>query len=107
MTKAVFFDVGNTLLFPHPSVSEVCRQVLLDAGHVRDLNAIDEYMPLVDAYYLGACNITFSFYVRDELAKTLEIPDDRTIIAIVAIGYPDEAQPEPTEHNPDVAVFLD
>jgi putative hydrolase of the HAD superfamily len=51
MTKAVFFDVGNTLLFPHPSVSEVCRQVLLDAGHVRDLNAIDEYMPLVDAYY--------------------------------------------------------
>jgi putative hydrolase of the HAD superfamily len=51
MTKAVFFDVGNTLLFPYPSVSEVCRQVLLDAGHVRDLNAIDEYMPLVDAYY--------------------------------------------------------
>jgi putative hydrolase of the HAD superfamily len=51
MTQAVFFDVGNTLLFPHPSVSEVCRQVLLDAGHVRDLNAIDEYMPLVDAYY--------------------------------------------------------
>jgi putative hydrolase of the HAD superfamily len=51
MTQAVFFDVGNTLLFPHPSVSEVCRQVLLDAGHVRDLDAIDEYMPLVDAYY--------------------------------------------------------
>lgn len=51
MTKAVFFDVGNTLLFPYPSVSEVCRQVLLDAGHVRDLKAIDEFMPLVDAYY--------------------------------------------------------
>jgi putative hydrolase of the HAD superfamily len=51
MTKAVFFDVGNTLLFPHPSVSEVCRQVLLDAGHVRDIDAIDQYMPLVDAYY--------------------------------------------------------
>jgi len=51
MKRAVFFDVGNTLLFPHPSVSEVCRQVLLDAGHVRDLNAIDEYMPLVDAFY--------------------------------------------------------
>jgi putative hydrolase of the HAD superfamily len=51
MRTAVFFDVGNTLLFPYPSVSEVCRQVLLDAGHVRDLDAIDEYMPLVDAYY--------------------------------------------------------
>lgn len=51
MTRAVFFDVGNTLLFPYPSVSEVCRQVLLNAGHVRDLEAIDAFMPLVDAYY--------------------------------------------------------
>ena len=51
MTRAVFFDVGNTLLYPYPSVSEVCRQVLAEAGHVRDLHAIDSLMPLVDAYY--------------------------------------------------------
>ncbi len=51
MTQAVFFDVGNTLLYPYPSVSEVCRQVLAQAGHSRDLGAIDELMPLVDAYY--------------------------------------------------------
>lgn len=51
MTQAVFFDVGNTLLYPYPSVSEVCRQVLARAGHARDLSAIDELMPLVDAYY--------------------------------------------------------
>lgn len=49
--RAVFFDVGNTLLYAEPSVSEVCRQVLAEAGHVRDLSAIDAYMPLVDAYY--------------------------------------------------------
>jgi putative hydrolase of the HAD superfamily len=49
--RAVFFDVGNTLVYPHPSVSEVCRQVLAEAGHTRDLHAIDTYMPLVDAYY--------------------------------------------------------
>ncbi len=51
MHRAVFFDVGNTLLFPYPSVSEVCRQVLARAGHVRDLHAIDALMPMVDAYY--------------------------------------------------------
>jgi putative hydrolase of the HAD superfamily len=51
MARAVFFDVGNTLLFPYPSVSEVCRQVIAEAGHVRDLTAIDALMPLVDAYY--------------------------------------------------------
>ncbi|MBU4556006.1 MAG: HAD-IA family hydrolase [Actinobacteria bacterium] len=51
MTRAVFFDVGNTLLYPYPSVSEVCRQVLARAGHTRDLESIDALMPLVDAYY--------------------------------------------------------
>lgn len=49
--RAVFFDVGNTLLYAEPSVSEVCRQVLARAGHVRDLSLIDSFMPLVDAYY--------------------------------------------------------
>lgn len=51
MLQAVFFDVGNTLLFPHPSVSEVVRQVLHEEGHIHDLSAIDSLMPLVDEYY--------------------------------------------------------
>jgi hypothetical protein len=33
----VFFDVGNTLLYASPSVSEVCRSVLERAGHFRDI----------------------------------------------------------------------
>lgn len=49
--RAVFFDVGNTLVYAEPSVSEVCRQVLARAGHIRDLHLIDSFMPLVDAYY--------------------------------------------------------
>jgi len=51
MVQAVFFDVGNTLLYPYPSVSEVCRRVLEDAGHTRDIEQIETYMPLVDEYY--------------------------------------------------------
>lgn len=51
MHEAVFFDVGNTLLYPYPSVPEVCRQVLATAGHHADLAAIDALMPIVDAYY--------------------------------------------------------
>ena len=49
--RAVFFDVGNTLIFPHPSVAHVVREVLAEEGHVHDLSAIDAQMPLVDAYY--------------------------------------------------------
>lgn len=51
MLEAVFFDVGNTLVHPHPSVSHVCREVLAAAGHERDLSAIEGLMPDVDAYY--------------------------------------------------------
>ena len=43
MLRAVFFDVGNTLLYAHPSVPEVVRQVLAEEGHIRDLSVIDEY----------------------------------------------------------------
>jgi putative hydrolase of the HAD superfamily len=43
--------VGNTLLYPYPSVPHVVREVLADEGHIHDLSAIDAYMPLVDAYY--------------------------------------------------------
>jgi len=49
--RAVFFDVGNTLLYPYPSVPEVVRQVLAEEGHVRDVSAIDAYMPILDEYY--------------------------------------------------------
>jgi len=69
--------------------------------------AIENVLLAATGQGLGACNITFSFYVRDELAKALDIPDDREIIAIVAVGYPEEAQPTPAAHQTDVAVFLD
>ncbi|GAB4275420.1 MAG: HAD-IA family hydrolase [Coriobacteriia bacterium] len=49
--EAVFFDVGNTLLYPFPSVSAVVKEILLDAGLVHDIEAIEELIPLVDQYY--------------------------------------------------------
>lgn len=51
MSRAVFFDVGNTLLYPHPSVSQVVLEVLRDEGHGVDLAVIEPLMPLVDEFY--------------------------------------------------------
>lgn len=65
MLEAVFFDVGNTLVFPHPSVSEVVRQVLLDEGHLHDLSAIDAFMPLVDEYYEDRYRTDDSFWTSE------------------------------------------
>lgn len=64
--KAVFFDVGNTILRPFPSVSEVCREVLAEAGHVRDLSAIDALMPLVDEYYEDRYRADDTFWTNEE-----------------------------------------
>lgn len=64
--EAVFFDVGNTLLFPHPSVAEVCREVLAEAGHTHDLSAIEPLMPLVDAYYEDRYRADDTFWTSEE-----------------------------------------
>ncbi|MDO9556231.1 MAG: HAD-IA family hydrolase [Coriobacteriia bacterium] len=66
MLKAVFFDVGNTLLYPYPGVSEVCRQVLAEAGHLHDLEVIDSLMPLVDAYYEDRYRADDTFWTDEE-----------------------------------------
>lgn len=64
--RAVFFDVGNTLLYPHPSVAEVCRQVLREAGHTHDLSAIDDLMPLVEEYYEDRYRADDTFWTSEE-----------------------------------------
>lgn len=64
--RAVFFDVGNTLLYPYPSVPHVVREVLAEAGHVHDLTAIDALMPLVDAYYEDRYREDDSFWRSEE-----------------------------------------
>lgn len=64
--EVVFFDVGNTLLYPHPSVAEVCRQVLAEDGHIHDLSAIDALMPLVDEYYEDRYRSDDTFWTSEE-----------------------------------------
>ncbi len=75
--------------------------------HLSIGGAIENILLGATALGLGACNITFSFYVRDELVEVLSIPEDRTLIAIIALGYPEDDQPDPPERNLDVAIYLD
>lgn len=64
--RAVFFDVGNTLLLPHPSVSEVCLEILESEGHVRDLSAIEDLIPLVEQYYEDRYREDDTFWTSEE-----------------------------------------
>jgi nitroreductase len=53
---------------------------------------------------LGVCSITFSFWVRDNLAEILGVPDDREIVSLVVLGWPARAA-EPTQRRDDIATY--
>lgn len=90
MLRAVFFDVGNTLLFPHPSVSEVCRQILAEEGHVHDLGAIDELMPMVDAFYEDRYQSDDTFWTDE--AETSQVWIGMYSLLCRQLGIEDEAE---------------
>lgn len=90
MLRAVFFDVGNTLVYPHPSVSEVCRQVLAEAGHVHDLAAIDELMPLVDEFYEDRYQTDDTFWTDER--QTSEVWVGMYSLLCRKLGIEDEAE---------------
>ena len=56
---------------------------------------------------LGACNITYSHWVEDEIAELLGLAESEVVITVVAVGWPSDVPPAAPRHNPDVAVWLD
>ena len=90
MLRAVFFDVGNTLLYPFPSVSEVCRQILAEEGHVHDLRAIDELMPLVDEFYEDRYRTDDTFWTDE--GETSQVWIGMYSLMCRRLGIADEAE---------------
>ena len=88
--RAVFFDVGNTLLFPHPSVAHVVREVLAEAGHAHDLSAIDALMPLVDAYYEDRYRTDDTFWTDE--CETSQVWIGMYSLLCRKLGIADEAE---------------
>jgi len=56
---------------------------------------------------LGTCPVTFSFWVRDEIGRLIDVPEDRMIVSLVTLGYPSDQPPVAPAHKTDVAVYLD
>lgn len=49
--KAVFFDAGNTLLRPFPSVEHVCTEVFARNGYCVDIDSLKEAIAVGNRYY--------------------------------------------------------
>jgi nitroreductase len=56
---------------------------------------------------LGACNITYSHWVEDEIAELLGLPEDWDVLTVVAIGWPSAVPAAAPEHRAGDAVWLD
>ena len=56
---------------------------------------------------LGACNITFSHWVEDEIADLLGLPDDWDVLTIIAIGKPGSVPPRAPSRRADDTVWSD
>jgi nitroreductase len=86
-----------------PHVVDEMAQVntLLSIG-----TAIENLLLAVTALRLGAVNVTFSYWVRDELAEVFGIGDDRYIVSVIAVGHPDEGAAAPA-HDADVVFWYE
>lgn len=69
--------------------------------------ALENFLLASQAEGLATCNITFSMWVKDEMAELLGVPEEQEIISIVALGYPGSVPPASPPKRADVAVWLD
>jgi nitroreductase len=66
--------------------------------------ALENLLLAATAYGLGTCSITFSYWVRDELAQALEVPADEMIVALIVLGHP-SGRPSAPPHEADVVIW--
>ncbi|NCO65613.1 MAG: hypothetical protein AUK32_05415 [Candidatus Aquicultor secundus] len=78
--KAVFFDAGNTLLRPFPSVKHVCTEVFSRNGFEIDREALREAIAVGDRYYEERYRQDDTFWRSEEGAAALWI-DLYTLVA--------------------------
>jgi putative hydrolase of the HAD superfamily len=68
--KAVFFDAGETLLYPHPGFAELFSEVVREAGHDVDPASVREVM-------FGSTQ-RFTDWMRSEEARLWSTSEDRS-----------------------------
>ncbi|RJQ54940.1 MAG: HAD family hydrolase [Actinobacteria bacterium] len=69
--KAVFFDAGNTLLHPYPSVAEVCRRVLSAHGHEFAAEDVERSLHYADEIYERHYRNDDTFWTSEDRAAEL------------------------------------
>ncbi len=86
VVKAVFFDAGNTLLLPHPSVEEVCAEVLAGHGYHPPLEAVRKGLERAERYYEERYWADDTFWASEEEAAAMW--SEMYALAVEEVGGP-------------------
>jgi len=87
--KAVFFDAGNTLLQPHPSVEEVCVEVLAGRGYRTSLGDVRRGLEIAERYYEERYWSDDTFWASEEKASAMW--SEMYALAMAEVGVEDYA----------------
>ena len=84
---AVFFDVGNTLLYAYPSVGHVCEEILRASGRLHSLDEIEGVLTLVDEYYEDRYRTDDTFWTSDE--RVADVWNGMYLLLCHRLGIPE------------------
>lgn len=87
MIKAVFFDVGSTLLRTCPSVAETMAHVAAERGHALTVRDFELHMPAMDAYYEAEYLRDGDFWCSHEGSTAIWLDQYRYVCHLAGIGH--------------------
>lgn len=99
-----YSDLGNAPVVIVVSVEQADDELGTINNLISTGAAIENLLLTATAAGIQTCNITFSFWVRDEISAALGIPDTHVVTALVLAGHASEPALAP-EHDRDVARF--
>jgi nitroreductase len=103
---AWFSSLGGAPVVVGVSMAEPASELERLNGLLAIGGSIENLMLAATDEGLASCNITFGWWVRDELAEALEVGDGRTVVALIVLGYPSEVPPIAPPHRQDIADWL-
>lgn len=90
--KAIFFDVGITLVYPHPSFTELFAEVLRAEGNPVDPAVVHEAMSGVSARFTEASKAGNLWSTSEELSQAFWLSLYRDAVAAVGVSGEEEVE---------------
>lgn len=85
-----YSELGNAPVVIVCTLQNIDDDFMKYNGYLAIGASIQNMLLTATALGLGSCYMSFSYWVRDEIARMLEVPDDRTIAGLLSVGYPVE-----------------